>query len=190
VRGVETDFSIRPTDNLTAYVNAAYTDHEYVRFVDAPCPPELSGGTVATGTQVPGAPGVPGALSPANCDISGQWLPGISKWALSYGAQYEFGAGKLLGRDGHAYVGFDGSYRTKWSSNPSRSAYTDVSGYALANFRVGFREEDRWDVYAWLRNAFDKEYFDFLSVPSGNTGLISGQPGDQRTWGATIQVHF
>ncbi len=64
------------------------------------------------------------------------------------------------------------------------------TGYALANFRVGFREEDRWDVYAWVRNAFDKDYFDFLSVPSGNTGLISGQPGDPRTWGATIQVHF
>ena len=30
---------------LTTYVNAAFTDHEYVSFPDAPCPPELSGGT-------------------------------------------------------------------------------------------------------------------------------------------------
>ena len=190
VRGVEADFSIRPTDSFNAYVNAAVTDHEYVRFVDAPCPPELSGGTIATGSQAPGAPGVPGALSPANCDISGQWLPGISKWAVSYGAQYDFPAARLLGREGHAYVGFDGSYRTRWSSNASRSAYTDVSGYALANLRVGFRDDDRWDVYAWLRNAFDKDYFEFLSVPSGNTGLVSGQPGDPRTWGATVQIRF
>ncbi|RYZ63048.1 MAG: TonB-dependent receptor, partial [Proteobacteria bacterium] len=190
VRGVETDFSIRPTDNFSAYVNAAYTDHEYVRFTDAPCPPELSGGTTVTGSQVPGAAGVPGALSPANCNISGQWLPGISKWAVSYGLQYAFADGRLLGREGHAYAGFDGSYRTRYSSNPSRSAYTDISGYAVANFRVGFREEDRWDVYAWIRNAFDKDYFEFLTVPSGNTGLISGQPADPRTFGATVQVHF
>ncbi|MET0293165.1 MAG: TonB-dependent receptor, partial [Steroidobacteraceae bacterium] len=190
VRGIETEFSIRPTDGLSAYVNAAFTEAQYVRFVDAPCPPELSGGTTATGAQVPGAAGVPGALSAANCNISGQWLPGVSRWALAYGGQYDFGVGKFLGREGATYVGFDGSYRTKYSSNASRSAYTDISGYAIANFRVGFRSEENWDVYAWLRNAFDKEYFEQLSVPSGNTGLISGQPADPRTWGVTVRAHF
>ncbi|RYZ60571.1 MAG: TonB-dependent receptor, partial [Proteobacteria bacterium] len=34
VRGVETEFSIRPVDRLNAYVNAAFTDAKYVRFVD------------------------------------------------------------------------------------------------------------------------------------------------------------
>ena len=70
----------------TLYFNGAYTDARYVRFVDAPCPPELSGGTAA-GAGSPSAPGTPGGVSPANCDISGQWLPGISSWSASYGAR-------------------------------------------------------------------------------------------------------
>jgi iron complex outermembrane receptor protein len=45
VRGIEFDSSFRPSDRFTAYVNGAYTDAEYVRFTDAPCPPELAGGT-------------------------------------------------------------------------------------------------------------------------------------------------
>lgn len=37
-----------------------------------------------------------------------------------------------------------------------------------------------------MRNAFDRNYFEQLAVPSGNTGLIVGQPGDPRTFGATL----
>jgi iron complex outermembrane recepter protein len=188
VRGVEVDFSLRPLDGLNLYVNTAYTDHEYSRFTDAPCPPELSGGTTATGSQTPAAPGVPG-LSPANCDISGQWLPGISKVALSYGAQYEF-PGRVLGLEGDAYVGFDGSYRSKFSSNPSRSIYMDVPSYALANFRLGFRANQGWDVYGWVKNAFDKDYYEQLSFTPGNTGLIAGAPADPRTYGFTVRAKF
>ena len=47
VRGVEVEFSGRPTSHLDFYFNGAFTDGRYVRFVDAPCPPELSGGTTA-----------------------------------------------------------------------------------------------------------------------------------------------
>ena len=189
VRGVEADFAIRPSDRLNAYFNGAYTDHEYVSLTDAPCPPELSGGSAAAPGQTPGAPGTPSGISPANCDISGQWLPGISKWALSYGFEYNLPA-VVLGKDGQAYFGFDGSYRTKFSSNPSRSAYTDVKGYPLANFRLGFRTEDSWEVFGWVRNAFDEKYFDQLATTSGDTGLIVGTPGDERTWGVTLKARF
>src|SRR6185503_13661302 len=66
-QGVEVDFSVRPSRRLSAYVNGAFTDAKYVKFTDAPCPPELAGG----------------AASPANCDISGQRLPGVSRWSFS-----------------------------------------------------------------------------------------------------------
>lgn len=190
VRGIEADFSVRPSDRFNVYVSGAYTDHEYVRFVDAPCPPELAGGTTVTGTQVPGAPGVPGALSPANCDISGQWLPGISNWAFSYGFEYNEPV-SIFGLDGFAYAGFDGNYRSKFSSNPSRSIYTDISGYALSNFRLGYRTDDGLNLFAWVRNAFDVDYFEQLAANTGgNTGLIAGQPGDPRTYGLTIASSF
>jgi iron complex outermembrane receptor protein len=189
VRGLEADFSIRPTRGLSLYVSGAFTDHQYVRFVDAPCPPEFAGGPAASASNPPSAPGTPGGFSPANCDISGQWLPGISKWAFSYGGEYSLPA-KLLGRKGQAYAGLDGSYRSRFSSNPSRSAYTDIDGYGLLSLRLGFRTDDGWNSFVWVRNALDSEYYDILATQSGSTGLIVGQPGDPRTWGLTVQKRF
>jgi len=188
-QGVEVDFSVRPSARFNAYVNGAYTDATYVKFVDAPCPPELSGGTMVSGSQVPGAPGVPGSLSPANCDVSGQVLPGVSKWALSYGAEANVPA-RVFGEDGEVYLGFDGNYRSKFSSNPSPSIYTSIDGYALTNFRLGFRADEGFNIYAWVRNAFDTEYFEQLVFGPGNTGLIAGNVGDPRTWGGTIRFEF
>lgn len=189
VRGVEADLSARPSDRFSIYANGAFTDHQYRKFTDAPCPPELSGGTTVSAGQTPSAAGTTGGLSPANCDISGQWLPGISKWAFSYGAEYNLPT-SLLSNEGAAYVGFDGNTRSKFSSNASRSAYTDIAGYSIANFRVGFRTDDAWDMFGWVRNAFDQNYLEQLAVPSGNTGLIVGQPGDPRTWGVTFKAAF
>ncbi len=187
-RGFELDSAFRPTARLNIYGNAALTDAKYVRFVDAPCPPELSGGTALAAGQTPAAAGVSG-ISPDNCDISGQILPGVSKWAFSYGAEYNLPL-QLFGTDGQLYAGVDGSYRSKFSSNPSRSRYTDIAGYALTNFRVGYRKDGDWNVFGWLRNAFDTDYYEVLATQSGSTGLIVGQPGDPRTYGLTLSKSF
>ncbi len=188
--GIEADFKIRASDRFTAYANAAYTDAKYVKFTNAPCPPELSGGTLQSATATPdySQPGVPGALSPRQCDISGQGLPGVSKYAFSYGAEYNIPA-NLLGKDGQAYFGVDGNYRSDWNSNASPSIYTKVEGYALTNFRAGFRG-DGFDIFGWVRNAFDTKYIELLQVAPGNVGLIAGTPGDERTWGGTIKFSF
>jgi iron complex outermembrane recepter protein len=186
VQGIELEVAARPVENLSLYFNGAYTDGIYKSFPDAPCPPELSGG--GTGTPI-AAPGVPGN-SPAFCDISGQWLPGISRWAASYGLEYTIPAQRVLGVNGAIYFGYDGSFRSKYSSNPSRSAYTDIDGYSLSNFRLGFRGDNGIDVSVWVRNAFDQDYFELLATQSGSTGLVVGQPADPRTWGGTVRWSF
>lgn len=189
-QGIEADFKVRTSERFTAYANAAYTDAKYVKFTNAPCPPELSGGTfvAANGSQTPSAPGTPGGLSPRQCDISGQDLPGVSKWAFSYGAEYNVPV-TLLAKEGQVYVGVDGNYRSRWNSNASPSIYTNVEGYALTNLRVGFRGEG-FDVFGWVRNAFDVNFIENLQVAPGNVGLIAGQPGDPRTWGGTLKFRF
>jgi iron complex outermembrane receptor protein len=190
-RGVEFDTSFRPSKRLNLYVSGALTDTRYVDFKNAPCPPELSGGSAAT-TANPASPaGQAGtaarpSYSPAQCDISGQRLPGISKWSFSYGGEYNV---PVDGSGGEVYVGYDGNYRSRFSSNPSPSAYTWIEGYSLSNVRAGYRKND-FNVFGWVRNVFDQNYFELLSTQSGNTGLIVGQPGDPRTYGLTVSKRF
>jgi iron complex outermembrane receptor protein len=189
-QGIEADFKVVASDRLTAYANGAYTDAKYKKFSNAPCPPELSGGTLQPANTPAdySQPGVPGALSPRQCDISGQRLPGVSRWAASYGAEYNIPA-NLLDKDGQVYLGVDGNYRSHWNSNASPSIYTEVKGYALTNLRAGFRGEG-FDVFGWVRNVFDVNYIENLQVAPGNVGLIAGQVGDPQTWGGTIKVSF
>jgi iron complex outermembrane recepter protein len=188
-QGVEADFSLRPSERFNLYANGAYVDAKYVKFTGAPCPPELSGGTAVSPGQTPSAPGTPGGLSPVACDISGQRLPGVSKWSLSFGAEANVPA-TLLGKEGEVYFGVDGNYRSRFSSNPSPSDYTWIEGYALTNLRGGFRTDNGFDIFGWVRNAFDTEYFELLQVAPGSTGLIVGTPGDPRTYGLTIKAEF
>ncbi|QNQ11200.1 TonB-dependent receptor [Sphingomonas alpina] len=188
VRGIEADFSIRPSERFNLYVNGAFTDHEYTKFTNAPCPPERSGGSAAPAGNPGGLVGVPGQPSPLVCDISGQWLPGISKWAFSFGGEYNVPA-QIFGKDGEVYLGADANNRSKFSSNASRSIYTDINGYTLANFRLGYRTDD-FNIFGWVRNAFDAKYFELLATTPGNTGLVSGNPGDPRTYGLTLSASF
>jgi iron complex outermembrane recepter protein len=168
VRGAEFDGNARIKRNLYVYLSTAYTDGVYVSFPDAPPPLEDTGG-------------------PQVKDISGSALPGISKWAVSYGTEYSHSAA-LLSRSGEIFAGFDASYRSSFSSSASASRYLVVDGYSLVNARLGVRWTDGWTVSFWARNLLDKNYFELLSAAPGNTGLYVGQPGDQRTFGVTLRV--
>jgi iron complex outermembrane receptor protein len=170
VRGAEFDGSARINRNMHVYGSVAYTDGIYVSFPDAPPPLEETGGPQAK-------------------DISGSALPGISKWALSVGGEYVNRA-SLAGRSGEFFGGVDASYRTRFSSSASASEYMWVEGYPLVNARVGFRWSEGWSLYAWSRNLFDRDYFEFLSAAPGNSGLIVGLPGDPRTVGVTLRFAF
>ena len=169
--GFEADLSIRPSRNFNVYASLAYTDAKYVSFTGAPPPIELTGGTILS------------------VDASGGRLPGVSKYALSYGGEWRIPAAPL-GHDGDFYVGVDGNLRSDFSSSPTPSKYQNVAGYTLTNLRAGFRTAGGREVFGWVRNAFGTNYFDFLTAAPGSTGLIVGQLGDPRTYGATVKARF
>ena len=168
VRGVELDTNARLHPDFSLYSAVAYTDGRYVSFPDAPPPLEDTGGPQAK-------------------DISGSVLPGISKWALSFGGEYAR-ARDLFGRAGHVFGAIDASYRSDFSSSASYSRYLVVDGYTVVNARAGFRAADGWTVFVWSRNLLDKNYYELLSAAPGNTGLFVGQPGDGRTVGVTLRL--
>lgn len=170
VRGVEFDGNARINEYFSLYAAGAYTDGEYVSFKDAPPPLELTGG-------------------PQVVDISGERLPGISKWAGSVGGEFKFN-GKLLGREGQYFSALDVSSRSDFSSSATPSEFLDVPGYTLYNARLGFRGDDSWDAFFWVRNLTDKDYYELLSAAPGGSGLFVGQPGDPRTFGITLRASF
>ncbi len=170
-QGVELDVTLRPAKNFNAYVNFALTDAKYVSFPGAPPPVELTGGSITS------------------VDASGGRLPGVSRYAFSYGAEYRIPT-TAFGRGGDFYVGVDGNLRSDFSSSPTPSAYQNIDGYALTNVRAGYRTETGWELFGWVRNAFNVGYFDFLTAAPASTGLIVGQLGDPRTYGVTAKARF
>ena len=168
VRGAEFDMSARAGRNLSFYGAGAYTDGRYISFPDAPPPLEDTGG-------------------PEFKDVSGSLLPGVSKWAFSYGGERS-NPGSLFDRAGEYFVGIDAAYRSSFSSSASYSRYLVAPGYPLVNARIGFRAANGWTLSIWSRNLLNRDYYELLSAAPGNTGLYVGQPGDARTAGVTLRI--
>lgn len=173
VKGAELEGSINLTKNLSFNASIAYTDGKYVTFTNAPLPLEQTGLKV-NGTSV------------YYKDISGTDLPGISKWAASFGGQYAK-EGTFLRNSGEYFIGIDGFYRSKFSSSPTYSQYLNVEGYSLFNARVGFHTSKGTSVTLWGRNIFNTNYFEQLLPGAGNSGQYAGVLGDPGTFGVTIK---
>jgi iron complex outermembrane receptor protein len=168
VIGLEIDGNIRVNNHVTFTGAFAYTDGKYVKFTNAPVPIEEVGGDRAFK------------------DISGGVLPGISKYAGSFGTELT-GRGNLLGLKGNFFGGLDVYYRSTFSSSPSPSQFLDIEGYALVNGRVGFRASNGISFFVWGRNLGNKDYYEQLLVAPGSAGQIGGILGDPRTYGVTLR---
>ncbi|MET4684375.1 TonB-dependent receptor [Brevundimonas faecalis] len=171
IQGVELDAFARPTPNLDLYANLAWTDAQYDSFANGPCPLERIGASTVA------------------CDLSGENLPGVSPWAASIGGEAR-ARGGFLGLAGEFFGGADASYRSTYNSDASVSRYTEIEGYALLNLRAGFRADNGWEAFVWIKNALDQDYLQFVSVQSGNSGLVIGNPGDPRTLGLTLRARY
>ncbi|WP_240486016.1 TonB-dependent receptor [Anditalea andensis] len=168
VMGAELDANIKINKNISFYGGLAYTDGIYVSFANAPVPLEETGGDVAFK------------------DISGEDLPGISKFAGSIGGEISR-SGTLFEKKGKTFFAYDVYYRSSYSSSPSPSQYLMINGYALTNMRAGFRATEGTSFIFWVRNLFDVNYFEMLLPGAGNAGHYAGVLGDQRTFGITIR---
>ena len=143
----------------------------YADFANGPCPLELIGATTVA------------------CDLSGKDLPGVSPWAASVGGELHREV-TGLGYAGEAYFGADANYRSTYNADASVSKYTEIDGYTVLNLRAGFRADNGWEAFVWVRNALDEDYLQLLTVQAGNSGLVLGTPGDPRTFGLTLRAKY
>ena len=183
IQGGEGEISVRPTDRFTGYLNFAYNDGIFSRFPDAPIPVECTGVTMATSAL----PGMCQGTIAGFKDISGAQFPGVSKWSLAWGGEFNLPVG---GNEAQLYVGADASYRSSYSSLATPSPFFVVDGYSIANFRAGYRDGNSWNIFGWVKNALKEKYVELLWNQPGNNGLVVGQLGDPRTYGVTVAKKF
>lgn len=167
VQGAEADFVALLFSGFTARVSVAYADGKNTDYPEGPCPLEVQ--TAAT----------------VACKLTGSRLAGLSKWAGTVGFDYVYAVGP-----GEILVHTDTNARSDYNSDTSASQYTRISGYGVTNASLGYRFHTGWEVDVFARNLFDADYIQALTVQTGNSGLILGQPSDPRIVGVTLRVRW
>lgn len=162
-RGIEGDLAFRTSDNLSFNASASYTDAKYVRYANAPQAVEnLNLGGIQ--------------------DLSGKPLSGVPKFSWSVGTDGSAPLGDLGGRTLSVYAHADYAHRSSFNTSATNSIWAQVPGFGIANVRLGLKTDDGlWDLSVWARNLFDKDYF--LNLSAANTGVVSAQVGEPRTYG-------
>jgi iron complex outermembrane receptor protein len=168
VKGIEADATIVPVRGLSLRANLAYADGKYSSYPNAPCPIEK----ISSSTTI--------------CNLSGQSLPSLPKWAWTLGADYAVPAGKW----GDAVFHVDSNTRTKQFGDPTGSAYTVIKGYTVVNGSIGYKFKSGWEVAVFARNLLNKNYIQNVTIQAGNSGLILATPSDPRLIGGTVRVRW
>jgi len=163
-RGVELDATAAPLSGLTLTLSAIYDDAKYVNYPNATCPYLQS--------------------YQSYCNLSGQPLAGTPRWSASASAEYKHAVG-----GGGAYVGYAGGdwhLQSSLYSAVNDDPFTRIAGYGVVNAHVGVRHEDGWDAELWVRNLFDKNYYNTLAVASAS-GVVVAAYGEPRLFGVTLR---
>jgi iron complex outermembrane receptor protein len=167
VQGVEVDFTALLRSGLLLRAAAAFADGRNIDYREGPCPLELQ--TAAT----------------LACDLGGKPLPGLSRWSGTLGLDYT----RRLGR-GELVLHADTSLRSRHNNDTSASQYTWIAGYGVTNASLGYRAATGWELAVFVRNLFNADYLTALTIQTGNSGLILGQPSDPRLLGFTLRQRW
>lgn len=165
VHGAELDHVQQWSEQLSTRLAVAFADGRNTAYPAGPCPLEVQTAiTVA-------------------CNLTGAALAGLSRWAGSLGMDFRrpLGSGEVL-------LHVDWVARSGYFNDTSASRYTWIDGYDLTNASLGYRFASGWEVTAFARNLFNANYLSALTIQTGNSGLILGQPGDPRLMGLTIRI--
>jgi iron complex outermembrane receptor protein len=167
VQGFEGDFAAQLFAGFTLRASVAYADGKNTQYPAGPCPLEVQ--TAAT----------------VACNLTGVRLAGLSKWVGSLGFDYLHPLG-----EGTLVLHMDSISRSAYNSDTSASQYTVIDGYNVTNASIGFRFPNKLEMDVFGRNLFDRNYITALTIQTGNSGLILGQPSDPRIVGVTLRARF
>jgi iron complex outermembrane receptor protein len=170
-RGVELEGAVRAADDLNFSGGVTYTDATIRSFPLAQCYP---GQTAAQGC----------VGSPTRQNLAGFRPAQAPEWKLSISGDYTPELTSSL--NGVVQAAFN--YQSKFNFGINNDPETIQKGYGILNLSLGVRDHDKkWEVVAFVNNAFDKQYFFNVNNSFGNQGnaqaIQSNLPRDFRRYG-------
>ncbi|MEG3174683.1 TonB-dependent receptor [Sphingomonas sp. RB3P16] len=167
VKGFEADVTATVTQHFQLRGNVAYAHGTYSDYPAGPCPLEVQ--TAAT----------------TACNLTGRPLAGLPKWSTTIGGDYTLPIGTAA-----LILHADSSWRTHYYGDPTLSKYTLIDGYNVTNASLALRSKSGLEVALFVRNLFDANYIQNLTIQAGNSGLILATPSDPRVIGVTLRAHI
>jgi len=162
IRGFEIEAQAMPIPGLEITGNLGYTDAKYDKFSEAVFDP-------ITGVQT------------GEIDYAGKRLETSPKFNYNLALQYRHpisDSGNLMSR-----IELQGTSDLYWDLDNS----VKQESYELVNLKLGY-EEDRYSIYLWGKNIFDKTYASSAWGDS-STGWF-GRAGVPQTFGVTFTARF
>jgi iron complex outermembrane recepter protein len=113
-----------------------------------------------------------------NAEYEGNHFLGVPLYNYNLSAQYRHRTGFM------ARIELQGISERYFDAANSKK-----ESYELVNGRIGY-EGERFDIYLWAKNLFDKEYFTMGWGETGGADLWTGSPGDPLTIGVQLTVRL
>ena len=119
--------------------------------------------------------------------LQGRPLPATPKWNLSAQIAHHIPVSNV----GTFTLQADGRAQARQNSGLSNIRLADIPSYGLVNFRIMWESEDqRYNVQAFVTNAFNKTYFNGISDANLGAGSLLAQVGEPRLWGVKFGANF
>jgi len=165
IDGVEWDILAKPTDQLTLTFGGSYLDAEYDEFLTGPS--------------------IVGSASPIT-DLSGERLPGVSKWNMSGGGTYRMDIGESF----EGFIHADAIYRSHFAPGTDLNPLKEQPSSIIVGASAGIGNADQgWELSVWGKNITDEKVFQGVFDTVFQAGSLSGYPIAPPTYGVTLRVH-
>lgn len=176
-RGVEIEGGFNASDTFNLTGGITYADAEIRSFPFAQCYPGQTAAMGCTG-------------SPARQDLAGFRPAQAPEWKLSMAGNYTPPLTDTL--DGVFQAALN--YQSWMNFNINNDPESVQGAYAILNLSMGVQNSDkRWEIIAFVNNAFDKQYFSNIANSYGNQGnaqaVQSYLPRDFRRY-AGVRANF
>jgi iron complex outermembrane receptor protein len=129
----------------------------------------------------------PAQTTALSCDLTGRQVA----WAPKFTSDLTVDYSRVIFPNTTSYAVFDVNWRSEQNTTITLDPAANIDPYALASLRVGtLLRHDTLDLQLWVQNLTDAHYYINLLGLTKSTGIVQGYPGNPRSFGGTVKVHF